>query len=87
MRNPEQIEAAAEVLMSEQRAAQAFAVEKERTSEQRLVAQRRAAGWGLGGMAIGALIGHVVFVHWFAAALVGLGAGMVLGRWVLGRKA
>ena len=52
-----------------------------------LAAQRRAAVFGLVGMAIGALLGYFVFPKVVPPAVIGAGLGAIIGRWVPGREA
>jgi hypothetical protein len=49
--------------------------------------QRRAGAWGLGGLMLGALLGHVVFNSWAPSAIVGFGLFAAIGRWGGGRRA
>ena len=82
-----QADAIAKALMAEELSTRAAADKKRFAAQERLALQRCAAGFGLAGMALGALAGYFAFGQWFPSGLVGFGIGAVAGRWLMGRQA
>lgn len=86
MLDRQQAEAAAEALLAEHRVRHAKDG-RDVSRARRLAVQRRAGGWGLVGLAVGALAGHLAFGGWPAGGFVGFALGAVAGRWIAGRSA
>jgi hypothetical protein len=85
--NSEQANSVADALLQEPQAQQA-AVAQNRDTRARLLSVRRRAGvYALVGFAAGALAGYFIFPRVLPAAIIGMGLGMVIGRWFVGRRA
>jgi hypothetical protein len=85
--NSEQANSVADALLQEPQAQQAAVAQNSASRVRLLSARRRAAVYGLMGLAAGALAGYLIFTRVFPAAIIGMGLGMVIGRWFVGRQA
>jgi len=87
MLNREQVDVAAKAVIAPHQDGQN---EDARETAARLRHQdsnRRAARWGVVFALIGGILGHVVADRGFVGVIAGFGAGSIIGRWLVGRRA
>ena len=85
--NSEQADSVADALLQEQQAHQAAVVHNLANHNRLRSVRRRVAIYGIAGFAAGALAGYLIFPKLLPAAIIGMGLGMVIGRWFVRREA
>jgi fatty acid desaturase len=85
--NSEQANSVADALLQKPQAQQAAVAQNRAGRVRLLLARRRTVVYGLAGFAVGALAGYLIFPWVLPVAIIGMGLGMVIGRWFVGRGA